>query len=166
MIQSSHLDWFLNTVPVSDPSDFCLPGMSPNTRVQNPGAAWLPLRWMSDMFSLWWDHLMTALPQLFPQLTKHKQIFLSFFFFTKLFNGQSQQAFLICDTKIMWLKMMPGSCYHIFSCLKGNFTQLLSLGGRKEMLFLCVQVSRGKPQGPSKRSFMTHTYVDHPLKAK
>lgn len=109
---------------------------------------------------------MTALRQLFPQLTKHKQIFLSFFFFTKLFNGQSQQAFLICDTKIMWLKMMPGSCYHIFSCLKGNFTQLLSLGGRKAMLFLCVQVSRGKPQGPSKRSFMTHTYVDHPLKAK
>lgn len=153
MIQSSHLDWFLNTVPVPDPLDFCLPGMSPNTRVQNPGTAWLPLRWMSDMFSLWRDHLMTALHQLLPQLTKRKQIFL-------FFNPVVQW------TKIMQLKMMPGSCHCIFSCLKGNFTQLLSLRGRKEMLFLCLQVRRGKPQGPSKRSFMTHSYVDHPLKAK
>ena len=107
---------------------------------------------------------MTALCQLFPQLIQHKEIF---FFFTKLFNGQSQRAFLICGTKLLQLKItiLGGFSHHIFSCFEGNFTQFLSLGEGK-MLFLCVCRSAEESHRPSKWSFMTHTYVDHPPKGK
>lgn len=76
--------------------------MSPNTRVQAHGATLLHLRWMLDMFSLSQDRLMTAhiMPVIPTAHTAQRD-----FFFTKLFKGQSQQAFLICDAKIMWLKI-------------------------------------------------------------
>lgn len=69
---------------------------------------------MFDMFSLLQDHLITALCQLFPQFKQHKEIFPS----TKLFNGQSQQAYLICDTKIMQLEITIDACHHIFHASK------------------------------------------------
>lgn len=62
-----------------------------------------------------------------------------FFFFTKLFNGQSQRAFLICDTKLIQLNITisGGFSHHIFSSFEGNFSQFPSLGEGK-MLFVCV----------------------------
>lgn len=62
-------------------------------------------------------------------------------FFTKLFKRQSQQAFLICDAKIVWLKITIDFCHHIFLASKVISPSFFFYKG-KEMLFVCVCVGQ------------------------
>lgn len=161
MIQTRHLDLFRITVLVSVPLDSCIPGMSPNTRAQAPGAALPPLRWMSDVFSLWQDHVMTAC--ILPAIpTAHTAQTLSF---NQVVQGTKPTGIfnLRCQDDVA--KNNPGFLSPDFPCFKGNFTRFLSLREGKRCYF-CVRRSAKESRRPGKWSFLTHTYVDLPLKAK